>query len=264
VFSFISFFLGNAGSPLHRLSVFRSLLNACLIPSRSARLSAPSIDYQTLKSDVGVVAVAPRSYWKSTNRTPTEQGLLDDYASTIHYCLCTYPDARVLLYGHSLGGAIATCLLSRLKDPVGTALNEQQYDYSRIRALILENPFSSIPAMVRTLYPQRWLPYHHLAPFAFDRWDAAHAARTAAPQSVLSRVRRETLVLLSERDELVPRCMGEELWTALGQEKDRMVVIKHALHEDAWSRPDWTHTIHNFVGALDSSSLHSNRHDTRT
>lgn len=96
--------------------------------------------------------MAPRSYWKLTPRWPSGAGIIQDYQDVLRYALRRFPQARIVLYGHSLGGAAAICTLAQLEEPgVGTRLNP---DFDRIRGLILESPFSSIPAMVPALYPQ--------------------------------------------------------------------------------------------------------------
>lgn len=231
---------GNAGSPLHRIPVFETLLDAW--PKMSSTRDPRLKEQQNIISDpkLAIVAVAPRSYWKSTNKAPTERGLLDDYLSVLNFVLQTFPSARVVVYGHSLGAAVSVCLLAQLEDGACAKMND------RVRGLILENPFASIPGMVRALYPQRWLPYHYLAPFAFDKWDALYAARNANNNSVLYRLKQNHLIVLSEKDELVPREMGEQIWNALGS-TGRKVVIERALHENAWSRPKWAREMRLFI-----------------
>lgn len=77
-----------------------------------------------------------------------------------------------------------------------------------IAGLILENPLPSIPYMVRSLYPQRWLPYHYLGPFAFDKWDALPAIEQGVRQGwgVGEKRRRfpPSLWIRSGRDEIIP------------------------------------------------------------
>lgn len=69
--------------------------------------------------------------------------------------------------------------------------------------------FFSIPEMVVALYPQQWLPYRYLVPLAFDKWDAVGVmwrslSSNSEPecQTVLSRLPADTMVLLSEHDEV--------------------------------------------------------------
>ncbi|KAG6833387.1 hypothetical protein H0H93_013268, partial [Arthromyces matolae] len=152
---------GNAGNPLHRIPVFQSLLS--FMPA-------------TGKPDITVISPAPRSYWTSRGR-PSQRGILTDYTSALSYALNQYPRARIVLYGHSLGGAVALCLLSQrnLSEVLGK-------DAERVSGVILENPFASIPGMVEALYPQKWLPYRYLKPFVWDRWDALGALKESSDE----------------------------------------------------------------------------------
>lgn len=222
--------------------MFQRLLHAPPIPS------SPQNTH-----DVAIVAVAPRSYWKSTPRRPTERGLLADYLHTLHYTLEHFPSSRVILYGHSLGGAAAVCLLSQLHEPTDpTHAADQQY--ANIKGLVLENPFASIPGMVHALYPQRWLPYRHLAPLAFDKWDAAAAMHTTGPDTVLGRLAGTMLVFISENDEIVPLEMGTELYDAAAASgagaTPHMVVVKGALHEDAWDKRQWLPEMKRYIESV--------------
>ncbi|CCL98525.1 uncharacterized protein FIBRA_00524 [Fibroporia radiculosa] len=230
----ILYLQGNAGNPLSRLPVFERLLVGSPLgrPARALHIS--------------ILAVAPRSYWKSSSRTPTEHGIVSDYKHTLSHIAYQYPNSSIVLYGHSLGGSIAVCLASQLSNA----------DYPTVKGLILENPFSSIPDMLRALYPQRWLPYRYLTPFAFDRWDAISAMKIAHHQqsSLLARLSKEMLVLLSEKDEMVPTSMGMALYSAseqsdpagastrdhgAGRSAKRLIVIRGALHEHGWMEREW-------------------------
>ncbi|KAJ7666378.1 Alpha/Beta hydrolase protein [Mycena rosella] len=237
----IIYFQGNAGNPLHRLPVFQTLL----APPNSSS-SFPNIK---------ILAVAPRSYWKSTPNRPTQLGILADYTAILAHALSTYPRANLTVYAHSLGGAAAVCLLAQLQD----GAEPDGPDYSRIRGLVLENPFASIPGMVRALYPQRWLPYHYLAPLAWDPWDATGAmaaaqSSTGAPQlslavrnSVLARLVPDMLVLLSAHDEIVPNAMGEALHALRHAGSGKLVVIPNALHDSAWKERAWRVEMQRYI-----------------
>lgn len=219
--------------------MFTTLINACQRTSVSPVIFAP----------------APRSYWTSTNRTPTQQGVLADYLHAIEYASERWPGVPLVIYGHSLGGAVATCLLAALDDEHNSLASRVKMScLPRIRGLILENPFSSIPDMVREMYPQRWLPYRYLAPLAWDKWDALRALRERAHNSVLPKISGDALVIVSEKDEVVPRSMGEAMFNAMedpGSRTDedsnsdpsgrrpRLLVIKNALHENAWMQRQW-------------------------
>ena len=222
-------FLGNAGNPLHRIPVFAALLNA--VPS------------------LAILAPAPRSYWSSSAGRPTQAGLTADYEAALAFAASRFPTSRLTIYGHSLGASIALCLLASRKDILNTA------PAAGVHGLVLENAFTSVPDMVRALYPQRWLPYRYLGPFVRDKWDARAAAAEIAykfPQGLA----RRTMVLVSERDEVVPPAMGREISDLLRGSRDmdengevaiaggrreslgRVVVLEGALHEDGWRYRD--------------------------
>lgn len=259
--------LGNAGNPLHRIPVFETILGAFHKRRVDDRRSNAS-------SRLTILAVAPRSFWKSTRRAPTQAGILQDYRDILHYTLRRWPNATITLYGHSLGGSAAACLLSKLHDVArcppleSNAVGQQSApSYDRVRGLILENAFTSIPDMVRELYPSRWLPYYHLGPLAVDKWDAVAALKAAgdreheAHSSVLSRLRHDMLVLSSEKDEIVPPSMGEIIVNAAGEAvgdgamgdaewKTRRMVVQTALHENAYLFPKWSREIVTYIRSV--------------
>ncbi|KAF8630058.1 hypothetical protein AX17_005503 [Amanita inopinata Kibby_2008] len=292
------YFQGNAGNPLHRLPVFQALLNSLYKrPPPTPLLSRPSPPSSPRPPRHAILSIAPRSYWKSTPRTSTQRGITLDYLYAVRHALNRFPHSSIIIYGHSLGAAVAVCLLSLLhsRDDVGfrpshpwsrpkfplALTHDPRLD--RIQGLILENPFSSIPEMVRALYPSKWIPYRYLAPFVWDKWDAGAALRScstavrrhnetsssispAASVSVLARLARNTLVLQSEHDEIVPCQMGEEMYalaqavprivvdsryTAVGGEEQgqmgRFVVVPGALHDTAWTKAIWTKEMKTYV-----------------
>ena len=234
---------GNAGNPLGRIPVFeRLLLSPSFSPEANSRLE-----------NTAILAIAPRSYWKSSSRTPTERGITSDYVHAIDYAKQRFPSSSIILYGHSLGGAVAICLSSQLSAD----------KYPSVRGLILENPFASIPGMVKALYPQRWLPYRYLSRFAFDKWDALTAMQTAPTGSLLAQLAGRTLVILSKKDEIVPNEMGESLFRAAvnigtipkpysDSKADesalrRLIVIDSALHENAWQDRKWRTVVCGYI-----------------
>ena len=219
--------IGNAGNPLHRLEVFKNLL-----------------DHRSFKTRARLVAVAPRSYWKSTPNRPSERGILSDYTHALNYTIKRWPNSRIILYGHSLGGSAAVCLTSALYSE----------EYPNVQGLILENPFASIPEMVRALYPQRWLPYHYLTPFVLDKWDAVHAASNMSQDSLLWRLSKGMLVLLSEKDELVPSSMGMDILKATKSEGASSIVIRDAFHESAWKQEQWVREIAKYADNISHRS----------
>ena len=114
------FFHGNAGNLSHRLPNIKELVNRC---------------------HVNVFILSYRGYGKSEG-SPSENGLIIDAKSTLDY-LSGRPDLnnKFVLFGRSLGGAVAIALASDAK-----------YQ-SKLKALIVENSFISIPHMVDVVMP---------------------------------------------------------------------------------------------------------------
>ncbi|KAI9430534.1 Alpha/Beta hydrolase protein [Lactarius indigo] len=220
----IVYLQGNAGNPLHRIPMFATLLNS--IPS------------------LAILAPAPRSYWTSTGARPTQAGLLADHAAALAFAASHFPTSCLTLYGHSLGASAALCLLATRDAPGG------------VHGLVLENAFTSVPDMLRALYPQRWLPYRYLGPFVRDRWDARAAARDVRRRCAALLAHR-AMVLVSERDEVVPPAMGQEIFDALKAPSGtdagvgRLVVLERALHEDAWRYRDWSRAVKQYLCDLE-------------
>lgn len=293
---------GNAGTPLLRAPLFRSLLRDPVPPRAASASSSPP-----LPPLVTLLAIAPRTFWRSTRTTPTEPGVLADYAAALSHAYATHgPSARYVLYGHSLGGAAAVLLLEQLYqapfapsscspdysaaatsphkalDKASTSRRVQDIrapdraaSLPTISGVILENPLPSIPHMVRALYPQRWLPYHYLGPFALDKWDALGrlergAAPSAASASSAARARApDSLWIRSGRDEIIPG--GEDdgvrrmydAWVRAtqpvhsareGQVEDeavgsraKWVDMVGALHDTAYLERRWRDEIRSFL-----------------
>lgn len=245
---------GNAGTPLLRLPIFRRLVS----PAQKSATHGGSKG----RLRCSVIAFAPRTYWLSTRTTPTEKGILADYAAAVRFARETYPQAKTILYGHSLGGAAAIkMVLSR--------------EFPDVAGLILENPLPSIPFMVEALYPQKWLPYRYLGPFAFDRWDAMgdigkmshpkggevdHKSASEEGGRNPANWQLPTLWIRSGRDEIIP-ASGNEEGTADGVESmyqswqkcvpdSKYIMVDGALHDTAFQSKAWFRAMHDFLNII--------------
>jgi fermentation-respiration switch protein FrsA (DUF1100 family) len=162
------FFHGNAGNISHRqasLEIFHRLgLNVLIL------------DY--------------RGYGRSEGR-PSEQGLYRDaraaWAHLVEVRGVAPPD--IVLFGRSLGGAVAAQLASEVQPG----------------ALILESTFSSARDLAREIYPLlSWL--------IVSRYEFDTVAR-------LAQVRCPVLVLHSREDEIIPFALGRRVYAAARQPK---------------------------------------------
>lgn len=157
------FFHGNAGNISHRLdslALFHQLGLAVLI-----------IDY--------------RGYGRSGGE-PSEAGLYWDAEAAWQYLTLErqIPPERILLFGRSLGGAVAGYLATQ----------------HQALGVVLESTFTSAPDLASDLYP--WLPARWLTSLEFD-------TRTR-----LSAVEMPLMAIHSLQDEIIPFAHGEALYRA--------------------------------------------------
>lgn len=129
-------------------------------------------------------------YGRSEGR-PSEKATYRDTLAAYAYLVETRGTAPddIVLYGESLGCAMAVELASRAK----------------VRALILESPFTSTVAMGERLLP--WLPVRAIVRYRYDSL------------SKIPGVRVPLLVMHSRTDEIVPFDMGREIYEAAGDPK---------------------------------------------
>ncbi len=164
----VLFFHGNAGNVSHRLDsirIFNELgLNVFIFDYRGYGLSEGTITESGSYTD----AKAAWSYLVNVRQTEAD---------------------RIVLFGRSLGAAIASWLAS-------------QYSPS---ALIIESGFSSVESMAKQLYP--FLPVRLLNRFSYNT------------KKYLESVNCAVLVVHSGDDEIIPYEQGLDLFKAIKQDK---------------------------------------------
>ncbi|KAF8231204.1 alpha/beta-hydrolase [Tricholoma matsutake] len=142
---------------------------------------------QIINMGYTVLILSYRGYAHSEG-SPSEKGLQRDAQAALDYLLADNHLAHkpIILYGQSLGGAVAIDLASR--------------NPSKISALIVENTFTSLPGVVRG-----WPIIGVFSFLCFQRWNSA---------SKLPRVPKDLpiLMLSGDLDEVVPRRHMHTLW----------------------------------------------------
>ena len=180
--SVLVYFHGNAGNASHRLGRSRDLVEGL---------------------GLDVVLVDYRGYGMSSGR-PSEAGLYADGEAIVRGVEARgIGPERIVLFGESLGGAVA--LETAMRRPC--------------RAVILEAPFLSIPDMARSVYP--FVP-SFLVRTRFD--NASKIARLAVPK----------LVVQAEHDDVVPPDQTRRLFELAAPPKE-YYVIRGARHNDTAS-----------------------------
>ncbi len=177
------FFHGNAGNISHRLETVRL--------ARNLGLNLFIFDY--------------RGYGQSRGK-PTEQGTYADARGAWAWLTGQggQDPTRVVLWGRSLGGAVAAHLAAELDPPPA--------------GLILESSFTSLPDMGAVAYP--FLPVRLIARMRYPV--AEDLARTRCP----------VLVAHSPSDEIVPYRFGERLY-AIAPEPRRFLRLAGD-HNNGW------------------------------
>ena len=155
---------------------------------------------------VSILIIDYRGYGLSDG-SPDEQGTYLDAEAAVAHAL-SRPDVdpeRLVLFGRSLGCAVAAEMAVR-------------HD---VYAVVLESPFTSVPAMARRAYP--FLP--GLGLLTGNMYDTlGKTARIDAP----------VMVLHGDSDEIVPFEMGREVFEA-AQEPKRFYAIRGAGHNDTFA-----------------------------
>ncbi|KAF5309529.1 hypothetical protein D9619_012315 [Psilocybe cf. subviscida] len=173
-------FHGNAGNFGHRIPLARMFFN---------------------HMHCNVLMVCYRGYGLSKG-SPSERGLQKDAQAGLDYLLAhpVLKRSPIVLYGQSIGGAVAIDLASK---------NQQTPD-APIRALILENTFTSLPALVPHVMP----PLGRFAFLCHQKWDSASKVPSIPAETPV-------LMLSGVKDEIVPREHMRRLWTVVKARKRR-------------------------------------------
>lgn len=171
------YFMGNAGGLKDRADRFRQLIDA----------------------GYGVIAPAYRGSSGSSG-APEEMALISDALALVQA-----EDAPVVLYGESLGTAVAIRLAA---DGFGTSL-------------VLEAPFTSITDLVSQQFPSE-----DLTDLITQKWESvAHAPSVAQP----------LLVIHGSEDRTVPIAMGRHIFEIAGSTDKQFVEVDKAGHSGLWA-----------------------------
>jgi fermentation-respiration switch protein FrsA (DUF1100 family) len=189
-------FHGNAGNISHRLDylrMFHDLGFASLI-----------IDY--------------RGYGRSSGKASEEGSYVDAATAWRHAAeVLGYPAERIVLFGESLGGAVATQLAAARKPG----------------ALVVASTFTSVPDLGAEIYP--WLPIRLLARIRYDSRE-----RLAAVSSPV-------LVIHSRQDDIIPFAHGERLFAAARDPKQFLEIAGTHNEGVVFDREAWVRQLDDFL-----------------
>jgi len=148
-----------------------------------------------------VLAIDYRGFGKSSPGLPSEDTAYEDARAAWQWLAAKYPDRPRYIFGHSLGGAVAIDLASKVDDEQGT---------------IVEGTFTSIPDVASTM-KWGWLP---LGPLITQRFDSVRkVAKVGAP----------LLIVHGEHDNLIRSDLARKLYEAASGKK-RFVLVEGGSH----------------------------------
>ena len=193
----VLFLHGNAGNISHRIDTLQMFHR---------------LGYSTLIFDY-------RGYG-SSGGTPSEQGTYRDAEAAWRYLTeqRRIPPCQIVLFGESLGGAVASWLAARQKPA----------------ALVIASGFTSAPDLAQHFYP--YLPVRWLAHLRYDTRKNLRAV--AVP----------VLIAHSPEDEIIPFEHGQALYAAANSPK-RFLELGGG-HNDGFifMRESWVRELKDFLG----------------
>lgn len=176
----VIFFHGNAGNIAYRASLIEEF-------ARLTRTRTVLFDY---------------SGYGGNDGSPSEQEAVLDGLAVFDHVAAEIPAERIVLYGESLGGAVALAVASE----------------RRCGGVVVQSSFSSLSSMALAIYP--WMPL------------GALLARGAFPSAErIARLEVPVLVVHGTRDEIIPFAEGEKLHRAAADGTE-FLAVEGAGHND--------------------------------
>jgi abhydrolase domain-containing protein 13 len=197
-------FHGNAGNVGHRLPIGKVL-------AESLGCNVFMLEY--------------RGYGLSTG-TPDEAGLAIDAQTALDYIRerADLRNTKLLIYGQSLGGAVAIRLVTENQKEGGIA------------GLILENTFTSIRKLIPTAFP----PAKYIARLCHQLWPS---------EEMLPKITGDIPILFLSglKDEIVPAPMMKTLYDICKVDRKRWKTFPNGHHNDTVAEPGYFDAIWAFL-----------------
>jgi len=157
-----------------------------------------------------ILAIDYRGFGKSDGELPSEESVYEDALAAWRWVVAREPEAsQRIIYGHSLGTAVATHL----------AVDAGQRD--GMGGLIIEGAFTTLPEMAAALAPS-WLPLNLLVTQQFDT------------RGKIANVPSPVLIVHGTSDRLVPHRFSQALYEAARDPKKLVLVEGGSHYNTAW------------------------------
>lgn len=199
----IIFCHGNAGNISHRLETIQIF--------NELKLSTFIFDYRGFGVSEGKIS---------------EKGTYIDAEAAWNFLIKEkeIPPDKIIVFGRSLGGAIAAWLVHKHNPG----------------ALILESTFTSIPDMAAEIYP--YFPVRLMCRFKYNA------------NEYLKKVRCPVLIIHSQKDEIVPFSHGQKLFNTANEPKKFLEI--RGTHNVMQSMKDYQEGINSFISEFIDVQTH--------
>ncbi len=162
-----------------------------------------------------VLAIDYRGFGQSLGELPSEASVYEDARIAWGHLKKLQPDAgKRLIYGHSLGGAVAVDLAAELGREA-----ERRSEAPQARALIIESTFTNLADIATEVADTPW-PIRWLVSQKFDSIDK------------IDQVGMPLLLVHGTDDQYVPARFSEELYAAARNPK-QLLLIEGGNHNNA-------------------------------
>jgi pimeloyl-ACP methyl ester carboxylesterase len=174
-----------------------------------------------MRMGFSVLVIDYRGYGKSDGGFPTESSVYTDAQTAWDYLIQKgYKPSQIMIYGHSLGGAIAIDLAAKHQDALG---------------MIVDATFTSMSEMAQLDPKYRIFPIDLLI---HQRFDSIAKVRSLS---------MPVLYIHGTADELIPATMSQRLYEATSARK-QIILIPNAGHNNTAStnEPLYLNSIRSF------------------
>jgi len=161
-----------------------------------------------LDAGINVLLFDYRGFGRSSG-SPSLSGIIDDGVTAARLHEKIRPKhVPSILYGYSLGGAIA-----------GQIIRRHPFD-----GLILQSTFTNLPDIARVTFPR--VPLHLVSGRLFDTLEVVRNLTVPA------------LIIHGTTDEVCPSWMAQQLHDSCGADEKKLILVEGGLHKDLFERPD--------------------------
>lgn len=159
-----------------------------------------------MAAGINVLLFDYRGFGRSSGR-PSLSGIISDGITAARFHESIRPhDVPSLLYGYSLGGAVAA----------------QVIQHHSFDGLVLQSTFTNLPDMARVTFPR--IPLHLVAGDFFDTMAAVR------------KLKIPLLIMHGDDDETCPCWMANKLYEACPTTKKQIILVGGGLHKDLYVR----------------------------